>query len=72
MTQQNTDNRTDNAAKEAPRCAVIILNWNGEALLRRYLPFVAANTGSCGTVIVADNGSTDGSLALLASDFPGV
>lgn len=63
----NTDNNTDSTAN--PRCAVIILNWNGEALLRRYLPFVSANTGPCGKVIVADNGSTDGSLALLASEF---
>ena len=72
MTQQNIDNRTDIAAKEAPRCAVIILNWNGEALLRRYLPFVAANTSLIGKVIVADNGSTDASLDVLAKDFPEV
>ena len=64
-----TDKTTGNAAS---RCAVIILNWNGEALLRRYLPFVAANTSLIGKVIVADNGSTDASLEVLAKDFPEV
>ncbi len=53
--------------------AVIILNWNGEKLLRRYLPSVAAHTpGAIADIIVADNGSTDGSVAMLAEDFPGV
>ena len=43
--------------------AVIILNWNGAALLRRYLPSVVANTNpDIADVIVADNGSTDNSL----------
>lgn len=55
------------------RVAVIILNWNGEKLLREYLPQVLANTDpSIGRVIVADNGSTDRSLDILASDFPQV
>ena len=53
--------------------AVIILNWNGEKLLRKYLPSVVANTNrEIAEIIVADNGSTDGSLALLAEEFPGV
>ncbi|MGM9803314.1 MAG: glycosyltransferase family 2 protein [Muribaculaceae bacterium] len=53
--------------------AVVILNWNGAPLLRRYLPSVVANTNSdIADVIVADNGSTDQSLALLAVQFPSV
>ena len=55
-----------------PRCAVIILNWNGSRLLRRYLPSVSANTGAVGRVIVADNGSSDDSLRVLRSEFPRV
>lgn len=52
--------------------AVIILNWNGERLLRRFLPSVIANTDpALGRVIVADNGSTDGSLTLLRDRFAG-
>ncbi len=53
--------------------AVIILNWNGREMLRRYLPEVLATTDSTlAKVIVADNGSTDGSVAMLASEFPSV
>lgn len=53
--------------------AVIILNWNGEKLLREFLPSVVANTDtSIADVIVADNGSTDGSRELLHKDFPQV
>ena len=53
--------------------AVIILNWNGEALLREFLPKVIATTDSTlADVIVADNGSTDGSVSLLEQEFPQV
>ena len=48
------------------RCSVVILNWNGEAMLRQYLPSVLAHTQLPGVeIVVADNGSTDGSLAYL-------
>ena len=53
--------------------AVIILNWNGEKLLSEFLPSVIEHTPSdIADIIVADNGSTDGSLALLAGTFPDV
>jgi hypothetical protein len=53
--------------------SVIILNWNGRDLLRRYLPSVVAHTPTAlAEVIVADNGSTDDSLQILADEFPGV
>lgn len=53
--------------------AVIILNWNGEKLLREFLPQVVRNTpADVADIIVADNGSTDGSLELLRNDFPTV
>lgn len=42
------------------KCSVIILNWNGEAMLRRYLPSVLLHTQGEGIeIVVADNGSTD-------------
>lgn len=48
------------------KCSVIILNWNGEKMLRRYLPSVIAHTPKDDVeVVVADNGSTDGSVAWL-------
>lgn len=47
-------------------CSVIILNWNGEAMLRRYLPSVIQHTQGKGIeIVVADNGSTDASVAYL-------
>ena len=53
--------------------AVIILNWNGAELLRRYLPTVLAGTDAAiADVIVADNGSTDESLQVLREEFPDV
>ena len=52
------------------KVAVVILNWNGKEMLRRFLPGVLAHTR--GTVYVADNASTDGSMAMLAEDFPEV
>jgi len=51
--------------------AIVILNWNGEALLERYLPLVvqySANTD----IYVADNASTDGSVAFIKANFPNV
>lgn len=55
------------------KVAVIILNWNGEKLLREYLPAVMETTDSAvADVIVADNGSTDSSVELLRNEFPQV
>ncbi len=53
------------------KVSVIILNWNGAAMMRRFLPSVVANTDGA-EIIVADNGSDDDSLAMLASEFPSV
>ncbi|MDE6206383.1 MAG: glycosyltransferase family 2 protein [Muribaculaceae bacterium] len=53
--------------------AVIILNWNGRELLREFLPQVIASCDSrVSEVIVADNGSTDGSVEMLINEFPDV
>ena len=49
-----------------PSTAVVILNWNGRKLLEEFLPTVIAHTPpEAGRVIVADNGSTDSSMAYL-------
>lgn len=54
--------------------AVVILNWNGERYLDEFLPFLLASTVDMPNVeiVVADNGSSDGSLGLLGSKFPDV
>ena len=55
------------------RCSVVILNWNGEEMMRRYLPSVVQHTdGEDIEVVVADNGSTDESLRVLREEFPSV
>ena len=57
------------------KVAAVILNWNTEALLRRYLPALLSSCeefGSGAEVIVADSASSDGSLDVLASQFPEV
>jgi GT2 family glycosyltransferase len=53
------------------RTAIVILNFNGEKLLREFLPSVLLNSGDA-SVIVADNGSTDASREILTSEFPQV
>lgn len=54
------------------KIAVVILNWNGADMLRRFLPSVVEHSQPLGEVIVADNGSTDDSLEILQKDFPTV
>ncbi|SHI84141.1 Glycosyltransferase, GT2 family [Hymenobacter daecheongensis DSM 21074] len=51
--------------------AVVILNWNGAALLRQFLPAVLACSDGA-RIIVADNASTDESVQVLAQEFPTV
>lgn len=53
------------------RVAVVILNWNGVEVLKKFLPSVLSNltTPDC-EVIVADNGSTDDSVDWLRENYP--
>ena len=53
------------------KVSVIILNWNGAEMLRRFLPSVVKYSPEA-EVVVADNGSTDNSLEILREEFPGV
>lgn len=52
------------------KVAVVILNWNGAEMLRRYLPTVINFSSEEATVCVADNASTDDSLYMLRTEFP--
>lgn len=54
------------------RTAVVILNWNTRAYLEKWLPGVVSSCQGLAKVVVADSGSTDGSLELLCDSFPGV
>ena len=53
------------------RVSVVILNWNGVDMLRKFIPSVIDNSVGEGIEIcVADNASSDGSLEMLRSEFP--
>lgn len=53
------------------KAAVVILNYNGEKYLRQFLPIVITHSVNC-RVIVADNCSTDNSLAYVEQHHPDV
>lgn len=55
-----------------PLASIVIPNWNGAAHLPVCLQSLRAQTVRECEVIVVDNASTDGSMALLAGDFPEV
>lgn len=53
--------------------AIVILNWNTRDLLDRYLPVMIENSQKSSTEIwVADNASSDGSIALVEEKYPSV
>lgn len=49
--------------------AVVILNWNGKGLLEQFLPSVAKNSPEA-VIYVADNASTDDSVAFVMANYP--
>ena len=53
-----------------PKVAVVILNWNGEKFLNRFLPSVVSTTWPNLEIIVADNASSDGSIKFLEANYP--
>ena len=53
------------------KTAIVILNWNGERMLRTYLAGVEKYRGEA-EVVVADNASTDGSVDYLRQCHPEV
>lgn len=54
------------------KVAIVILNWNGAAMMRRFLPSVIEHSAAVADIIVADNASADESVQLLERDFPSV
>lgn len=51
--------------------AVVILNWNGKKLLEQFLPSIITHSQEA-TIYVADNASTDQSVAYIRKNFPSV
>lgn len=55
------------------KLAIVILNWNGKAMLEKFLPSVCRFSSADNVVVVvADNGSTDDSVAFVKEKFPSV
>ena len=55
------------------KISVVILNWNGAELLKKFLPTVLSHTESedC-EVVVVDNASSDNSVEMMKQQFPDV
>jgi GT2 family glycosyltransferase len=58
------------SARDPCLVSVVVVNWERCALLRACLNSLARQTVSGFEVIVVDNGSQDGSAAMVASEFP--
>ena len=54
------------------KVAIVILNWNGQKMLAKYLPNVVEYSRQDAEVWVADNCSSDQSMHLLETQFPQV
>ncbi|UMB54982.1 glycosyltransferase family 2 protein [Lutibacter sp. A64] len=53
------------------KIAIVILNWNGQQLLEKFLPsIIKYNTAKNVEIYVADNASTDTSIAFVKKTFP--
>lgn len=53
------------------KIAIVILNWNGKQLLEQFLPSVIKFSADA-TIYVADNASSDDSVAFVRENFPSV
>jgi GT2 family glycosyltransferase len=53
------------------KIAVVILNWNGKKLLEAFLPSVLQHSPEA-SIYVADNASTDDSVAFVQAHFPSI
>ena len=53
------------------KLAIVILNWNGKELLKKFVPSVVKNSTEA-EIYLADNASTDGSITYIKSNFPSI
>jgi GT2 family glycosyltransferase len=54
------------------KTAVVILNWNGKKFLEKFLPGVIINSRNSADIIIADNASSDDSIAYLENNHPDI
>ena len=58
--------------EDSPKVALMVLNYNGLEWLKICLPSISRSTYEKLETYVIDNGSTDGSVEYVESEFPGV
>jgi GT2 family glycosyltransferase len=58
--------------KPVPSVAIVILNWNGRRFLEQFLPSVMASVYDNKRVVLADNASSDDSVAFVKTNYPQV
>ncbi len=55
------------------KIAIVILNWNGKQLLEKFIPsFVKYSTQNNVHIYIADNASTDDSVAFIKRNYPAI
>ncbi len=54
------------------KTAIVILNWNGKKLLEQFLPSIVNFSSKLADIYIADNASTDSSIAFVKRNFPSV
>lgn len=59
-------------ASTLTKVAVVILNWNGRKFLETFLPALLAHSQQDAELIIADNASSDDSVAFLQQHYPGL
>ena len=53
--------------------SIVILNWNGRSYLEKFLPaLIECTRHPEAEIVVADNGSTDDSMAFMEQEFPSI
>ncbi len=53
-----------------PKVVAVILNWNGQGFLEKFLPSLINSTYSNLEIVVGDNASTDNSVEFLQQSYP--
>ncbi|MFQ3181135.1 MAG: GT2 family glycosyltransferase [Polaribacter sp.] len=54
------------------KIAIVILNWNGQKLLEKFLPSVVNFSSELAEIYVADNASTDASIKYVKELYPSI
>ncbi len=61
-----------NPLPTVPRVTVVVVSWNAKPLLERFLPSVVRSTWPSLEIVLADNGSDDGSAEWVERELPSV